>query len=336
MMKAIVFDRFGEPGEVLRVGDVPTPTDPLPGEVRVRMRMAPINPSDLMTVRGQYGRLPSLPATPGFEGVGVIDAVGPGWLAKLRGIKAGRRVAVLNARGGNWAEFVNLSARQVVPVPDDLPDDQVATFFVNPATAIVMTQRVLHVTRGSWLLQTGAGSALGRMVIRLGKHLGFRTINIVRRKELSEELKALGADAVLSSVEDKIPEAVAQLTGGAMVPYALDCVAGPGVVEVVQSLAPQGRLLVYGTLSGEPTPLDTRLLMSGQRAIEGFWLSEWVKAQSVFRMLGLFHQITALLRAGVLTTPVAATYTFDQLAEAIEHVERQARGGKILLKLDAA
>src|SRR5205085_10374686 len=170
------------------------------------------------------------------------------WLARLRGRESGRRVAVLNARGGDWQELVVLPARQVVPVPDDLPDDQVAAFFVNPATAIVMTQRVLQVSRGSWLLQTGAGSALGRMIIRLGKHFGFRTINIVRRKELAAELKQLGADEVLSSVDDPIPARVAEITGGAMVPYALDCIGGPGVVDVIQSLAPQGRVLVYGTL----------------------------------------------------------------------------------------
>jgi NADPH2:quinone reductase len=185
-MKAIVFERFGEPREVLQVREAPMPAAPVAGAVRVRMRMSPINPSDLMTVRGMYGRLPRLPATPGFEGVGVIEAVGSGWLAKLRGIKPGRRVAVLNGQGGNWQEYVVLSARQVVPIPDDLPDDQVAAFFVNPATALVMTQCVLQVSRGGWLLQSAAGSALGRMVIRLGKQFGFHTINIVRRKELAK------------------------------------------------------------------------------------------------------------------------------------------------------
>jgi NADPH:quinone reductase len=331
-MKAVVFDRFGEPGEVLQVREMPAP-EPGPGEVRVRMRMSPINPSDLMTVRGQYGRGPNLPGTPGYEGVGIIDAVGSGWLAKLRGLRPGRRVAVLNGKGGNWQELVVLPARQAVPVPDDLPDEQVAAFFVNPATAIVMTQRVLQVSRGGWLMQTAAGSALGRMVIRLGKHLGFHTINIVRRMELAGELKQLGADEVLSSTEDDIPARVRQITAGAMVPYAIDCVGGPGVVNVVLSLAPQGRLLLYGTLSNQPIPLDSRALISGQKAIEGFWLSEWVPQQGIFRMLGLFRQIVALMRAGVLTSPVAATYGFDQLPQAIAHVEKAARGGKILLKL---
>src|SRR5437868_14698593 len=99
-MKALVFGRFGEPSEVLQLQDGPVP-EPGAGQVRVRMLASPINPSDLMTVRGQYGRLPSLPATPGFEGVGIIEAAGPGLLARLRGLKPGRRVAVLNGVGGN-------------------------------------------------------------------------------------------------------------------------------------------------------------------------------------------------------------------------------------------
>src|SRR5437660_5644296 len=131
MMKAIVFDRFGDPDEVLQVRDVPVP-EPGPGQVRVRMIASPINPSDLLMVRGQYGRLPQLPATPGFEGAGIIDAVGPGLLSRLRRLTPGRRVAVLNA-DGNWQEYVVVSARQVVPVPANLADDQAATFFVNPA-----------------------------------------------------------------------------------------------------------------------------------------------------------------------------------------------------------
>src|SRR5215469_15686461 len=96
-MKAIVCDRWGEPEEVLQVCDVPEPT-PGRGEVRVRMIASPINPSDLLVVRGQYGRLPPLPATPGFEGVGIVEA-GSGLLARR---VMGRRVAVLNGTTGNW------------------------------------------------------------------------------------------------------------------------------------------------------------------------------------------------------------------------------------------
>ena len=127
-MRAIVFDRFGDPPEVLQVRDSPEPQAGK-GEVRVRMICSPVNPSDLSVVRGEYGRLPTLPATPGFEGAGIVLATGGGLLGKLR---LGRRVAVLNGKGGNWQEQVVVPAKQVVPLPPEIPDEQAATFFVIP------------------------------------------------------------------------------------------------------------------------------------------------------------------------------------------------------------
>ncbi len=333
-MQAVVFERFGAPREVLQVRDVPRP-EPGPGQVRVRMRASPINPSDLLVVRGQYGRLPRLPATPGFEGAGVIDTVGSGLLARLRGLKPGRRVAVLHGSGGSWQEYVVVSARQVVPVPDDLPDEQVAAFFVNPATALVMTRHVLRVPAGGWLVQTAAGSALGRMVIRLGRHYGFHTINLVRRRALESELSQLGADAVLVPGEDAVPSRIHELTGGGA-GFGLDAVGGPATLDVLRSLGPHGRMLVYGTLAGEPVPLEPRLLMVGQKAIEGFWLSEWVRTQGPLAMLRLFRRIVALMRAGVLTSPIAGTFPLTRLDEALALAEQPGRPGKVLLRLDEA
>ncbi len=332
-MKAIVFDQFGDPREVLQVRAVPKPLDPGPGQVRVRMRASPVNPSDLLVVRGQYGRLPDLPATPGFEGVGVVDAAGPGFLRWLRGLKPGRRVAVLNGQGGNWQEYVTLPARQLVPVPDDLPDEQVASFFVNPATAVVMTQWVLRVPRGQWLLQTAAASALGRMVIRLGKYAGFRTLNVVRRREQAEELRHMGADAVIAANDEDIDQRVREITQGDGVRYALDAVGGAMGAAAVRALGASGRMLIYGTLSGEPIPLDPRWLLVGQKRLQGFWLSEWVRQQGIFTMLKLFRRITRLMRAGVLTTQVEASYSLDEIAQAVAKAETPGRKGKVLLRI---
>ena len=334
-MKAIVFERFGEPADVLQVRDVLAP-EPERGQVRVRMIAVPINPSDLMVVRGKYGRLPTLPASPGFEGVGIVDAVGPGLLAKIRGLKPGRRVAVLNGRGGNWREQVVISAREAVPVRADIPDEQVASFFVNPATALVMTGHVLHVPGGAWLLQTAAGSALGRMIIRLSKRNGFRTINVVRRRNQVEELKKLGADEVICTDDESIDDRVRDITSGAGVLYALDAVGGAMGLGAVRALGPGGRLLVYGTLSGEPIALDPRQIMVGQKSIEGFWLSEWVKQQGVWKMLGLFRTINNLLSEGVLTTPVEATFAMEQITDAVRAAETTGRQGKVLLRIGPA
>jgi NADPH:quinone reductase-like Zn-dependent oxidoreductase len=331
-MKAVVFERFGDPGEVLEVRDVPVP-EPGPGQLRVRMIASPVNPSDLLVVQGRYGRRPKLPATPGFEGVGVVEAVGGGLLGRLR---RGKRVAVLNGSGGNWQEQVIVPARQVVPVPDDVPDDQAATFFVNPASALVMTRWVLKVPAGAWLLQTAAGSTLGRMVIRLGQRHGFHTLNVVRRREQAEELLKAGADAVVCTPAESVEERVRELTGGAGVPFALDAVGGETGTAAVRSLGSGGRMLVYGTLAEEPIQVDPRVLMVGQKRVEGFWLSEWVRGQRMWTMLRLFRRITELLREGVLTSDVGPTFPLEQVRAAVRQAAAPGRSGKVLLRIGPA
>jgi NADPH:quinone reductase-like Zn-dependent oxidoreductase len=328
-MRAVVFDRFGEPAEVLQVRELPEP-QPGKGEVRVRMICSPVNPSDLSVVRGEYGRLPTLPATPGFEGAGIVEATGGGLLGKLR---LGRRVAVLNGKGGNWQEQVVIPAKQVVPVPAKIPDDQAATFFVNPASALVMTQYILKVPRGAWLLQTAAGSALGRMVIRLGRHLGFHTIGVIRRRQQTEELLRAGSDAVICSSEEDIEDRVLTITHGQDVLFALDAVGGATGIAALKSLDDGGRLLVYGTLSGEPLQLDPRVLMVGSRRIEGFWMSNWVRGQSVFTILGLFRRIRKLMVAGVIQSEVGATFPMEEIQSAVREAAKPGRTGKILLRL---
>jgi NADPH:quinone reductase len=330
-MKAIVFERFGEPAEVLQVREVPDP-EPGPGEVRVRMIASPINPSDLLVTRGRYGVLPKLPATPGFEGVGVVDKVGPG-LNLLGRLARGKRVTVINSKGGNWAEYAVISARQARPVPADLPDEQVASFFVNPATVLAMVRHVLQVPRGGWLLQSAAGSALGKMVIKLGKHDGFRTLNVVRRREAMAELQALGGDAVICSADAPIDEQVRRIVGPQGVKYALDPVGGDTGTLVFQSLAPEAMLLVYGTLSQEPLRIDPRLMIAGDRQVRGFWLGHWMPSRSIPAALALFREIARLIRAGVLATEPGPRFPLDQIAAAVRQAEEPGKPGKVLLTI---
>lgn len=328
-MKRVVFDRVGPPAEVLRLqDDVPAP-QPKWGEVMVRMLASPINPSDVMFVAGKYGLKPSFPATPGFEGVGVVEATGGGVLGWLR---KGKRVAVINDRVGNWAEYTVTSARQVVPVPDGMSDEQAASFFVNPATALAMTQDVLKVTKGAWLLQSAAGGELGKMVIRLGYKFAFRTINVVRRREQVEELKKLGADHVIVESDGPIPEQVRKLVPDG-VRYAIDPVGGETGSQVVASLAHGGRCLVYGSLSDQPVSVHPRHFIGNGIRVEGFWLGAWAKQQRVLTLLKLFRRVRALMAEGVLQTQFAATYPLEDVNKAVEHAAQPGKGGKVLLRI---
>jgi NADPH:quinone reductase-like Zn-dependent oxidoreductase len=328
--RAIQFREHGDPAQVLTVGAVPTP-EPAHGQVRVRMLLSPINPSDLYVVRGVYGRLPKLPATPGFEGVGIVEQSGGGLLGWR---VLGRRVAVINTDSGNWQQQVIIPARQAIPVPDGVPDEQIACFMVNPATAYIMTATVLRVPPGEWLLQTAAGSALGKMVIKLGKHFGFRTINVVRRQEGTDQLRQLGADAVINTAQEDLVERVQEIAGKKGVRYALDAVGGDVGSRVAASLSVGGRMLIYGSLSFEPIHLDPRFMIFGSKKVEGFWLTDWMRGRNPLTLLRLFRRIGQLMKQGLLTSDIAATHSMDQIAEAVRQVDQPGRQGKVLLRLN--
>lgn len=329
-MKALVFERFGEPDQVLQLRNVPIP-EPGPGQVRVRMRATPVNPSDLLVVRGRYGVLPKLPASPGFEGVGVVDKIGPG-LNPLGRLVRGKRVCAINSAGGNWAEYAVIPARQARPIADDIPDEQAASFFVNPVTVLAMIRRVLNVPRGAWLVQSAAGSELGKMIIRLGRHDGFKTLNIVRRPKAIEPLLALGGDAVVCSTGAELRDQISSHVGASGTMYAVDPVGGSTGTAIAQSLGMDGHLLVYGSLSEQPIEIQSRQLIAKRCRIDGFWLGHFMRRQSIPASLGLFREVAQLMRANVLTTQVGSSFGLDAFRDAISYAEAPGRPGKALLR----
>jgi NADPH:quinone reductase-like Zn-dependent oxidoreductase len=330
-MKAIQFEQHGEPAEVLSVQERPLP-EPGKGEVRVRILASPVNPSDLLFVRGHYAGVQAhFPSPVGFEGVGVVDVLGQ----QVDRPVPGQRVAVINAEtGGNWADYAVVPAGLLLPVPDDLPDEQVACFFINPASAIVMLRQVLAIPRGEWLLQSAAGSELGRMIIKLAKHDGIRTINVVRRRESVAELERLGADAVIVSTEGAIDEQVRRIVGSQGVKYAIDPVIGETGTQMYQSLGEDGRMLLYGSLTREPMRVggDPRLILTGRRILEMFWLGYWFRKFDEAARRHLIQQVVTLMREGILVTSIAAhRYSLDEIRAAVTQAESIGRQGKVLL-----
>jgi NADPH:quinone reductase len=341
-MKAVVFESTGSPDAVLTIKDVPEP-EPKHGQVKVRMLCCPVNPSDLMFIRGQYTLSADLPATPGFEGVGIVESSGGGLRAKMM---LGKRVAVLSRRGGNWAEKNVVPASQVIPFSNlltgRLTQDQQATFFVNPVTVYVMCREVLRVPAGEWLLQTAAGSVLGHMVIRLGKRFGFKTLCVVRREEQVAELKAAGADSAIwfdpnEHSLDQFRAAVAAATGAStdrsVIHSAIDCVGGTTGSAVVSVLGKNTHMLVFGTLSGEPLTVPSRALMTPGASITGFWLGNYMETLKLPAKLKLVRRVSGLIREGVLASEIGASFSLDEITAAVQTAETQGRGGKVLLNI---
>ncbi|HEX8559749.1 MAG TPA: zinc-dependent alcohol dehydrogenase family protein [Pyrinomonadaceae bacterium] len=324
-MLSVRFHEFGEPAEVLRVEEVERPA-PGAGQALVRMRARPVNPSDLLTVRGLYGLLPTPPATPGLEGMGEVAEVGEG----VTRLSAGQRVIPLGV-SGTWAEYVVAPAAQLIPVPDAVGDRAAAQFVVNPLTAWIMMVEELALGPGEWLVQTAAGSTLGRVVLQIARLRGFKTINVVRRRAQAEELKALGADEVVCTDEEDVPRRVREITGGAGATKAIDAVGGETGAAVLRSLGRGGVMLVYGLLSGQPLPVDAGGMIFNSTTVRGFWLGEWRRSAPPERQQATVAQMLRAMATNEIAPPVEAEYPLAEVLAAVEHSERPGRSGKVLL-----
>jgi NADPH:quinone reductase len=353
VMKSARLPAFSSDPEDIRVEEVPLP-EPGPGQVRVRMRLAPVNPSDLNLVRGTYrtalerivwnagcetvyfdpGHRSACPVPPyalGGEGLGVVDACGSGFLA--RRLK-GKRVAVAGSPpSGTWQEYVVVDAKRAVALPDSIPDEQGAMFFVNPITAHVLVHEVLQVRRGGWVLLTAAGSALGKSVVRMGRRDGFRTICVVRGGANTARLESIGADAVIGTDRQDLVAEVARVTGGQGVGYALDCVGGGLAGQVVQCLGLGGHLVLYGTLGDTPVALPSRDLMMPIARLSGFLLPTWMAQQSPLKLLGILRAVKKGIAEGIFHSDVTETYPLERVAAAVAAATRPGRTGKVMLRM---
>lgn len=322
-MKSILFEQTGKPAQILKTTDIATP-EPGPNEVRVKVIAAPINPSDIMFVQNLYGIRPKLPSGAGFEGVGIVDALGEG--VQMR---TGMRVSFTSV--GTWAEYAIAHQRSLIPVPNAMTDEVAAQLFVNPFTAYAMVQES-GVPEGGWLMITAAGSAFGKMVIQLCQLQGIKTIGTVRRNDLNDELKALGLTEVINTETESMTTRVRDITDGQGVSCVLDAVGGHTASEALTCLAKGGTLFMYGLMSLQDPAINAGLMIFRELTVKGFWLTDWMRRVDSQTRQSVAQNVITLLSSGKIQLPVEAAYGLDRIAEAIEHADRPGRRGKILLR----
>ncbi len=321
-MRSVQFDRFGNATEVLTVVDASIP-EPNAGEVRVRVTARPIHPADLMYVRGIYGVRPKLPATPGFEGSGIVDAVGEG-VALQTGQK------VMFAGVGAWQEYVVVPADNVFPAPDGIPDELACQSFVNPFTAMALLEE-LNLPAGSWLLQTAGAGTVGQIVLELATQQGIKTICTVRRYDQVSKLKRLGAAAVIDTESEHIYERVMEITNHHGADAVIDAVGGKTGGQALNSIANHGTMIAYGSLSREETPVSNREMIFKSLTIKGFWLVEWVRDADKAKIREAFDTVIELMTSGKFTPQIGASYDLDDVDDAVRDAQRPGRTGKVLL-----
>lgn len=331
-MHVVQFARYGDPAEVLEVVDAPAPAPPGAGEVTVDFVASPLNPSDLLTVRGEYGVRPELPATPGYEGVGRVAAVGEG----VTHLKSGDLVLLSGGRG-TWRAQATLKAARLFPLPPADPL-QLAMLTANPPSALLMLEQFVTLRAGDWVIQNAANSGVGSALIAIARARGFRTINVVRRESLVDPLTAAGADVVLVDGDDLPRRVRSALVGAGAEPNALrlgiDAVGGRATGRLARAVAEGGTVVNYGSLSGEPCMIEARDTIFRDVTLRGFWLSRWFGAAAPAEAARVMGTVAQFVADGTIRVSVEATYPLAQARTAAVHAAREGRDGKVLLVAD--
>jgi NADPH:quinone reductase-like Zn-dependent oxidoreductase len=329
-MRALCLTAYDGRPESLQVTEMPVPK-PEAGQVLVRVTAAPINPSDLMFVRGLYGVKKDLPAVPGFEGSGTVVAAG----SMAGRLLVGRRVGCVPAptSDGTWAEYVVVPLGQCIPLLPRISDEQGASFFVNPFSAwalMDMARRGKHRA----LVQSAAASALGRMLQKLAAREKLTLVNVVRRAEQEEMLRRQGAQHVVNSSEPEFEERLRLICHELEVTLAFDAVAGPMTGHLARAMVDGGTVVVYGGLSEQECRIDSKEFIFHRKKVEGFWLSDFFKGRFGKERLRALVEVPTLL-GKELETPIRARLPLESAGEALSIAASDMTAGKVFFTPNA-
>jgi NADPH2:quinone reductase len=311
-MKAVQIDEFGGP-EKLQLVDLDEPT-PGEGEVLIDVARSGINFADTHATRNDYLAEQALPLIPGGEVSGRTAD--------------GRRVAALLANGG-YAEKVAVPEAMVVPLPDEVGDDQAAALLLQGLTAMALVGRCANVQPGETLVVEAAAGGTGALAVQLGKRAGAKVIGLASSEEKRALVERLGADATVDSRAPELGAAIREANGGARVDAVLHMSGGDAFDEELGVLAPLGRMVVFGIASREQREVSTAALLRGSKAVIGFWLAHLLARRDlVAPMIG---ELLAIAASGELEVTIGGVYPLSDAARAHEDLIARRTSGKLVL-----
>ncbi len=320
-MKAILFEKIGGP-EVMKIAEVPKP-EVKPGMVLIKIRAAGINFADTLFRQGQYVMQPKFPDTPGFEGAGVIEAVGDG----VTNLKPGQRVAAMGSK--MYAEYALAPAAQVIAIPESMSFEDGAAFPIQVLTAWHMIHTAHKTERGQTVLVHSAAGGVGVVAIQIAKAAGARVIGTVSSDEKITLVKQHGADEVVNYVTHDFAAEANRITGGRGVDLILDAVGATTMDKGLTCLAPFGHLILYGRAGGPPEPLNVFRLFEKSIKVSGFVLNTVMTVPDAMRR-GIEESLRLIADKKVKIV-VGKSFPLAQAVEAHRFMESRQSTGKLVL-----
>ena len=304
--------------------------EPGPGEVRVKIEAIGLNRSEAAFRAGEYPVTPRFPALIGYEGVGLIEALGP----DVQGFAVGERVCVLpNFRLGEYGiygERAIVPARSLLSPPPGLTTVEAASIWMQYFTALAIIE-IARAAIGDYVLIRAASSSVGLAAIQLANWAGAVPIAATRTSAKALTLQQQGAKHVIPTDETDLVAAVLRITAGKGARIIFDPVGGPDIEKLALAAADEGIIFVYGGLSGKPTPFP-----HWPAALKGLSIRGWV-ASSIWNRPERFTRNRELilhgLASGHLRPVIAKTFPFSQIVAAHRYLESNQQIGKIIVTL---
>jgi len=323
-VNAIQFTATGGP-EVLKLVDIPIP-EPGPGEVRVRQTGAGVNFIDIYIRTGRYER--PLPHVPGREGVGTVDAVGPGVTEPA----IGDRVSYSDdSRPGGYAEYTVLKAESTITLPAGITDDVACALTLQGLTAHYLATSSYAIQPGDWVLVHAGAGGVGRLLIQLAKSRGATVVATAGSPEKVALALSGGADHAIDYTKTAFGAEAKRLAGGANYAAVYDSVGKDTFDASLSLVRTRGTLVLYGASSGPVPPFDPIRLMSGSLFLTRPTLNDYLRTpeEKAWRCKELFDAVLD----GKLDVRVGAEYALADAAQA--HIDLAARKttGKVLLRI---
>ena len=322
-MRSVIFKSFGVPAEVLQLGEMPRP-EPAAGQVRIAMKMSPIHNHDLSIIRGVYGYKPTLPAVPGTEAVGVIDALGDG----VTRWKIGQRVTLASSRGA-WAESFVADQRVPMAIPDSISDEAACQLTAMPLSALMLLEDQ-QLTAGQWMIQNTANGAVGKTLARIAALRGINVVNLVRRDAGVAELEQQGIGNAVSTERSGWEDRVKAITGGAPILRAIDSIGGD-VNGIMSTLADGGTLWSFGAMSGKPLKISPDNLLFKQTIVRGYWISKRLETTGVTDIARMMGELIGMVESGTIKLTVDRAFDLSEVVDAVKASDQPGRSGKIVL-----
>jgi NADPH2:quinone reductase len=311
-MKAIQIEEFGGP-EVLSHVELPDPT-PGEGEVLVEVARSGINFADTHATRNDYLAEQALPLVPGAEICGRTPD--------------GRRVAAILGSGA-YAQKAVVPEAMLIPVPDQVSDDQAAALLLQGLTAIGLVRNCARLQEGETVVIEAAAGGTGSLSVQIAKAAGAKVIGLASSEEKRELVERLGADATVDSRSDDLGAKIREANDGRRVDAVLHMSGGKAFDEELGILAPLGRMVVFGIASREQRDVSTAALLRGSKAVIGFWLVHLLARRDlVAPMIG---ELLGAVAAGELEVTVGDVYPLTEAARAHEDLIARRTSGKLLL-----